>query len=168
MAAQLLFSLGSYGDTTVGCTDLGLVEEHLDLMYFVFIVSAISQLIGGIVVTTDDLITAGIAAHLIVGDAEAHHIDSHIRGRLIRILTIDTLKQGIQHGENLDVAVIVDSYLVVSLQMERVNHIDVVQVGSSGLVGNVYRMLQRQTPYGESFELGVTGTDTSLILIIEL
>ena len=52
--------------------------------------------------------------------------------------------------------------------MEWVNHVHIVQVGSSCLVGDVYRVLQRQVPNGESLKLGVTGTDATLVLVVQL
>ena len=71
-------------------------------------------------------------------------------------------------GSKLYVHYRIDGYLVVCLQMERVNHVDIVQVGSSSLVSDVYGMLQWQIPYGESLELSVAGTDAALVLVIEL
>ena len=52
--------------------------------------------------------------------------------------------------------------------MERIDHIDVVEVGGGCLVGNVDRMLERQVPYREGLELGVTGLDAPLVLLVEL
>ena len=39
--------------------------------------------------------------------------------------------------------------------MERVDHVDVVQIGGGGLVGQVDGMLEGQIPDGEGLELGV-------------
>ena len=50
--------------------------------------------------------------------------------------------------------------------MERVNHVDIVQVGCSSLVSDVDRMLQRQVPYREGLKLSITGTNATLVLII--
>ena len=52
--------------------------------------------------------------------------------------------------------------------MEGIDHVHIIQVGSSCLVGNVDRMFQRQVPHRESLELGVSSTDATLVLIIEL
>ena len=95
------------------------------------------------IVATDYLVLRSILTHLVVADAESHHVHTHIRGRLVRILAVDTLKQSVQHRENLDVTIVVDGNLAVSLIVERVDHVHIVQVGSCSLVGNVYRMLQR-------------------------
>ena len=52
--------------------------------------------------------------------------------------------------------------------MEGVDHVHIVEVGGSCFIGDVYRMLQGQTPYGESLKLGITSLYTALILIVEL
>ena len=52
--------------------------------------------------------------------------------------------------------------------MERVYHVNVVQVGSSGFVSDVYRMLKRKIPYGECLELGISGSYATLVLIVQL
>ena len=52
--------------------------------------------------------------------------------------------------------------------MEGVNHVYVVEVGRGSLVGDVDRMLQRQAPDREGFELGVAGLDAALVLVVEL
>ena len=52
--------------------------------------------------------------------------------------------------------------------MERVDHVDVVQIGGGGLVGQVDGMLEGQIPDGEGLELGVARLDTALVLMVEL
>ena len=52
--------------------------------------------------------------------------------------------------------------------MEGVNHIDIVQIGRSGLVSHVYGVIQGHAPYREGFKLGVSGLDAALVLLIEL
>ena len=52
--------------------------------------------------------------------------------------------------------------------MERVNHVHIVQVGRSSLIGNVDRVLQRQVPYRESLELSISGTDATFVLVVQL
>ena len=52
--------------------------------------------------------------------------------------------------------------------MERVDHVHIVQVGGSGLVCQVDRVLQGDVPDGEGLELGVTGLDAPLIFMIQL
>ena len=52
--------------------------------------------------------------------------------------------------------------------MERVDHVHIVQVGSSRLVCHVDRMFQRKIPYREGLELGITRLHTLLVFLIEL
>ena len=168
MSTQFLLGSCCHGDATIGCGNLGLVEEHQYLVYLTFIVGTVGHLVGGIIVAADDLIAAGIAASLVVADAEAHHVDSHVGGTLVGTASIDTFKQSIEHWEYLDVTVVVDGNLVIRLQVERVNHVDVIQVGGGSLIGNVDGVLQRQVPYGEGLELGISGMYSPLVLIVEL
>ena len=135
--------LGGNGSAAEVGIDLCLVEEHLYLTDLVLIASSPCHLIGGIVVAADNLVLGCIAAHLIIRDAESHHIHSHISGRLIWIVAIDTLEESVEHGEDLDVAVVVDGNLVVCLKMEGVDHVNIVEVGSGCLVGDVHGMLKR-------------------------
>ena len=78
------------------------------------------------------------------------------------------LKHGVEHREDLHVAVIVDGGLAVGLQMEGVDHVHVVEVGGGGLIGQVHRVLQRQVPDGEGLIFGVARADAPLVLVIEL
>ena len=52
--------------------------------------------------------------------------------------------------------------------MERVYHVHVIQIGRGSLICNVYRMVEREVPDGESLELGITGLDAVFLLLIEL
>ena len=157
-----------YRHSTVGSGNLGLIEKHQNLVDLALVIDTVSHLVGGSVITADNLVATGVAAYLVVRDAEAHHVDAHIRWTLVGVFAIDAFKQSIKNREYLDVAIVVDSCLVVCLQMEWVDHVDVVQVGSSGLVGNVDRMLQWQVPDGEGLELGITRTDATFVLVIQL
>ena len=52
--------------------------------------------------------------------------------------------------------------------MEGIDHVDVVEVGGSGLVGEVDGVLEREVPDGEGLELRVAGADAALVLMVEL
>ena len=52
--------------------------------------------------------------------------------------------------------------------MERVDHVHIIEVGSSSLICYVDRMLQREIPDRESLELGISGLDSSFVLMVEL
>ena len=74
----------------------------------------------------------------------------------------------LEQREDLDVAVVVDRLLAVGGQVERVDHVDVVEVGRRGLVGHVHRVIQRQVPDGERLELRVTGGHAADVLVVDL
>ena len=52
--------------------------------------------------------------------------------------------------------------------MEGVNHIHVLQIRSSGLIGHIHGMLQGQIPNGEGFKLSIASLYTTLIFMIQL
>ena len=52
--------------------------------------------------------------------------------------------------------------------MEGIDHVDVVQVCCRRLVSDIDGMAQGQVPDGEGLELGVSGLDAPLVLMIEL
>ncbi len=168
MTRLLLMILSSYSHLAVIRSNLSLIEEHLNLVDLLIIASTSRQLVGSRIVTTDNLILGSLAASLIIRDAEAHHVHTHIRRRLVWIATIDTLEQSIEHRINLYVTVVVDGNLIVSLQMEWVDHVHIVEIGSSCLVSDVHRMLQWEIPYRECLKLGIACTHPTLVLIIKL
>ena len=52
--------------------------------------------------------------------------------------------------------------------MEGVNHVDIAEVGSSGFVSHIDRVLQRQIPHGEGLKLGVARLNAAFVLVIKL
>ena len=120
------------------------------------------------VVATDDLVVGGLAADVVIADAVAHHIHTHVGRRFVRVLAVDSLEEGVQHREYLDVPVVVDRRLAVGLQMERIDHIHIVQIRCGGLVGDVDRVLQRKVPDRERLELGIARRHSLLVLVVEL
>ena len=168
MSRLRLMILGSNRHLAILSSNLSLIEEHLNLVNLILVASASRHLVGSRIETADNLVLGCLAASLIIRDAEAYHIHTHIRRRLVWIATIDTLEQRIEHRINLYVTVIVDGNLVVCLQMERVYHVHIVQIGSSCLVCDVHRMLQWEIPHRECLKLSIAGTHTTLVLIIKL
>ena len=87
---------------------------------------------------------------------------------MVGALACNQLKHGVDHGEDLNVAVVVDRGLAIGLQMERVDHVHIVQVGSGGLVSQVDRVLQGDVPDGEGLKLGITGLHAPLVFVVQL
>ncbi len=168
IAATVAPLLGSHGDTARVGVDSRLIEEQPYFLDLVSIVGTAHKFVCGVVIATDYLVAACIAAHFIVVDAEADHVDAHIRGRLVWILTVYPLEQCVEHRKNLDVAIVVDGGLSVSFQMERVYHVHIVEVGGRRLVCDIDRMLEGETPHRESLEFGISGLNSATILVIQL
>ena len=55
--------------------------------------------------------------------------------------------------EDLNITVVVDGCLSIGLQMERIDHIHIVEVCCSRFIRQIYRMLQRQIPDRECLNL---------------
>ena len=77
-SSSLQAFLGGNGGAAVVGVDLCLVEEHLYLVDLALIASASCHLVGGIIIAADNLVLGGIAAHLVVGDTESHHVHTHV------------------------------------------------------------------------------------------
>ena len=160
--------MGTLFDLTLTQGNAGLIHQQLQLEAFLLHHTARLLVAQALKITADDLVQRCLSADLIINNAVARHIDAHIRGRTIRTLAGDQLKHSVDHREDLDIAVIIDGRFSVSLKMERVDHIDIVQIGGGGLVGKVDRMLERQVPNGEGLKLGIPCLDAALILMVQL
>ena len=110
----------------------------------------------------------GLAADFIITDAKARHVDAHIGGRLVGRGPHDLLKQATKDGEGLDIAVVVDRRFTMSLQVEVVNHVDVIQVHGGRLVGDIYGVIQRKIPDREGLKLCVSRGHSALVIVVEL
>ena len=83
-------------------------------------------------------------------------------------MAIDRCEQSVEHREDLDVAVIVHSSLAIRVKVEGIDHVHVLNIGSSSFVRDVQRMLERQVPHGERLELGVACLSSACVLVVEL
>ena len=80
----------------------------------------------------------------------------------------DPFEQRVQDGENLDIAVIVDSRDAVGFQVEGIDHVHVGKIRRGCFVSDVDRVLQRKVPDGEGFKLRVSGFQTAAVFVIDL
>ena len=88
--------------------------------------------------TANYFLFACLATHGVVANAVACHVHPHIGGRLVGRSTQNLGENGVEHGENFHVPVVVYGRLAVRLHVPRVYHVDVVEVGGCRFVGNVY------------------------------
>ena len=132
------------------------------------VVSSLREVAECIVISSDDFLACGIAAYVLIAHAESDHVYSHVGRGLVWTFSIYALEKRVEHREYLDVPIIACSHLVVCLEMERVDHVDVVQVSCRSLIGYVHRMLEREVPYRECLELCISGLDAALVLMVEL
>ena len=168
LAGGLLLGEGRRADGGEVGRDAGLLHEHLQLAYLVGATAGALCVHTRAEVAADDFHPGCVAHGLVVTDGKACHVDAHVRRRLVGACTQNALHHGLEHGERLDVAVVVDRHLAVGLQVEGVDDVGVVQVGRGGLVGEVHRVLERQVPHGERLVLGVAGFDAVLGVEVDL
>ena len=80
VARLLLVLLGSHcGAAEIGAYSC-LVEEHLYLAYLCLVACPACQFVGRVIVAAHYLVLRCLAAHIVVADAEAHHVDAHVGG----------------------------------------------------------------------------------------
>ena len=167
-AGGLCFFVGCIHHGAVFHGGLGLLHHKLQLFNRLVRCLALKTLHAGSIIPADDLLAGGGAADIVIHDAVARHVNTHIRGRLVGALTLDLLEDRAEDGEDLHIPVVVHGDITVSLQMEGVDHIHIVQVRGGGLIGQVHRMLEGQVPDGERFKLGIAGSNAPLIIMVQL
>ena len=145
-----------------------LAHKHLDLLNRGFGSGALFTLTERLEVAADYFVLRCVAAGVVINNAVARHIDTHIGGRLIGALARYLLKDGVQNGEHLNVAVVVDGGYSVCLKVIGVDHIHIVKIGGSRLVREVDGMAQGKIPDGEGLEFSVAGLYAALVFVIKL
>ena len=104
----------------------------------------------------------------IIADAEADHVDAHVRGRFVGRCSLNLFENRAEYRENSDVAVVVDDGRAIGFEVEGVDLIDVVEVGGRRFVSQVDGVIERQIPDRESLEFSITGFDAALVFMIKL
>ena len=168
-AAGCFFDLKTYGNHSAvlkGCVRL--LEKQYDLENLVLFARTGHKGRAAFIITADNLLTGGLAACLVVYNAVSGHVYAHIGRRFVGAVPHDLLKHCLEYRKDLYITIIVDGGLSICLQMERIDHIDVVQVGGSRFVRQIDRMLERNVPDGEGFEFCVSGADSPFVFVIEL
>ena len=168
MSGQLLAGQGRGIYLALLRLETGLLEQQLHTEKLRPGGIALLNIAGCMIIAAQDLLPGRFPAYLVIADGEAYHIDAHIGGGTVGALAQDAFEHGGKHRENLHIAVIVDGGLTVGFHMEGIDHVDVVQVCCRRLVSDIDGMAQGQIPDGEGLELGVSGLDAPLVLMIEL
>ena len=158
---------GSHGGTLLRA-DSGLAHEKLQLANHLLPALSLLQITGSHVIAADDLLSGGELHRLIVEYAVARHVYAHVRGGLVGAATHDFLEQGFQHGEGLHIPVVVYGGEPVSVQVEGVDHVYIIQIRRGSLVGQVHRMIQGDVPDGEGFKFRIARLDAPLVFVVDL
>ena len=110
----------------------------------------------------------GFTTNFVIADAVSCHIYTHIRRGFVRACAGNLFKHGIEYRKDLHIPVVVYRRFVISIQMEGVDHVDIIKVGRCCFISQVYRVLQWNIPDGEGLKLGVAGGNPSLMFMVEL
>ena len=113
-------------DAAVGGRYMSLLHDELDLVGLLLAAGAVGETLKSLIVAADDLLAGCLAADLVVRDAAAGHVDAHVGGGFVFAFAVDIFKDRLQDRERLDIAVVIDRRLVVGLEMEGVDHVEVV------------------------------------------
>ena len=87
--------------------DVRLLHQQLQFVHQLLIHLSLEPVGEGSIVPAEDLHPGGLAADLVVHDAVARHVHSHVRGGFVGALAQDVLKDGAEHREDLHVPVVV-------------------------------------------------------------
>ena len=117
--------------------DAKFVHEEFDTFGDFRTDNAFFKVSDGAIVTTNDFIFGGAANSFVVSDTFTDDINTHVGRRIIDIAAGDAMEDFFEDWEDIKVTIIVDDLFAVMFEMEVVNHVDVAEVSSSGLVGDV-------------------------------
>ena len=166
---KLLLSLPCrYCHLSVIRCDLGLFHQKFDLINFIFTALSLHNVIHCSIIAPDDFHVGRFLTHGIIHNAVSRHIDAHVRRGFIRIFSIDPFKNRIEHRKDLYIPVVIDSRFPISLQVKRIDHIDIIQICRCRFICQIDRMLQRNIPDRESLIFSVSRLDPSFIVMVKL
>ena len=168
LTGGLTLGFGFLYDLAVGFGDAEFVHEEFDALWNLGGDGAFFEVDHGAIVAADDFILGGFLDGFVVGDALADDVDAHVGGGVIDSFAGDAMEDFFEDWEGLEIAVVVDNGFAVFVEVEMVDHVDVAEVGSGGLVGNVDGVLEWQRPDREGLKLGITSIDALLVLVVEL
>ena len=148
--------------------NVNVFHQKINLCEFTLTHASTLEFLGSPKPPAYNLCFGSFLANLIINNAVANHIDTHIGWRLIRAGTCDFLHHGLEHRKSLNVAVVVNGNFAVSLKVIWIDDVVVAQICRSCLVGNVYGVLERKVPNGERLKLCITCADSTGVLVVEL
>ena len=146
----------------------GLTEKEFLLHQLALSRSATLHSNSCLIVAADDFLLRCFSACLVIRDSEAYHIYTHVCRGLVWALTHDTLQNRLEHWEHLYITVIVHSCLTICFEVEWIDHIHIIQIHSSCLIGQIDRVREWQIPNWEGLELRIASLQSTLILMVEL
>ena len=117
----------------------------------------------------NDFLMAGFLNGGIVIDCHTDHVDARIGRRLVGLIGGEEAQEEVPgHGECGDVAIVVDGGFSVCLEMERIDLVEIADIGGCRLVGDIDGGVEGEIPNGERFEFGVSGRYAAIVFVPNL
>ena len=160
---------GRSNNTPVFRREIKCLDKQFNPLHRLFIRKAYGIFTLVTEIAPDYFLPRGLPDHIIIGNGKTGPVYPHIRGRLVeRFPAGDLLQDPFEDGEGLNITIIVHGCLIIGLQVERVDEVEVPDIGGCGLIGDVHGVLERNIPDGKGLELCISGLYSSFIVVIHL
>src|SRR5699024_8864180 len=156
---------GSNSDLSVFRRDSCLLHQQLKFEYFFVGACLLHASCQSLIIPADDFLLRSFPAYLVVYNTVSSHIYAHICRRLVGALAEYTLEDCAKYREDFHISIIVYCSFAIGFQMERIDHIHVVKVGSSCFIGQIHWMFQRNIPDREGLKFGIACMDAPFMLM---
>ena len=161
-------SVGDRDNSAVVYSDLCLFHDELLLVDLILCSLISDKSVHRLIVSSDNLLLWSLLACLIVNDTVSCHVDTHVCRGFVWAVSIDALKHSCKNWIDFYVTVVVDCGLSIRLQMERIDHVHIVEVCCCCLISEIDRVLERYIPDWKCLELCIARLHTALVLMVEL
>nr|BCL40408.1 hypothetical protein [Streptococcus oralis subsp. tigurinus] len=84
------------------------------------------------------------------------------------VISEDTFQHALEHWEDFDITVVVDSGFSIGLKMEGVNHVDIIKVSCGSFISQVNWMMKGKIPNREGFKFSVARLDAIDLVVVHI
>ena len=119
-------------------------------------------------IAPDDLLTARFLHNLVIRDRGGNLVDPHVGRRFVYRFACDAFDHAFDNREHLHVAVVVDGRRAVSVKMEGINLVEILEVNGCRFVSHVQRVLNRHVPYREGLKFRVARAPPEPFFVVQL
>ena len=83
-------------------------HQQLEAVQLLLVCAPLTHQTRGFEISAHDLLTRGFAADFVVRDRIARHVYAHVRRAFVGAFAVNPLENRLEHGENLDIAIVID------------------------------------------------------------